>query len=110
MYATITVSQRMNVDKAESGYRTAHDRRLSLCALKEHTKAFQHGGDVIGWWRYIMHNILIAYSFSYEDGRLAQAEMGERSAPAQYLALRSEEHTSELQSLLRIAYAVFCLN
>src|SRR3546814_5125086 len=25
-------------------------------------------------------------------------------------ALRSEEHTSELQSLMRISYAVFCLN
>src|SRR3546814_8354015 len=27
----------------------------------------------------------------------------------QYLELRSEEHTSELQSLMRISYAVFCL-
>src|SRR3546814_3286463 len=26
------------------------------------------------------------------------------------LTLRSEEHTSELQSLMRISYAVFCLN
>src|SRR3546814_1233690 len=26
-----------------------------------------------------------------------------------HLALRSEEHTSELQSLMRISYAVFCL-
>src|SRR3546814_1609615 len=26
------------------------------------------------------------------------------------LLLRSEEHTSELQSLMRISYAVFCLN
>src|SRR3546814_4404417 len=26
-----------------------------------------------------------------------------------YLAARSEEHTSELQSLMRISYAVFCL-
>src|SRR3546814_7633888 len=26
------------------------------------------------------------------------------------LGLRSEEHTSELQSLMRISYAVFCLN
>src|SRR3546814_2694319 len=26
-----------------------------------------------------------------------------------YLRLRSEEHTSELQSLMRISYAVFCL-
>src|SRR3546814_9146018 len=28
---------------------------------------------------------------------------------AQELAVRSEEHTSELQSLMRISYAVFCL-
>src|SRR3546814_8292759 len=27
-----------------------------------------------------------------------------------YCNLRSEEHTSELQSLMRISYAVFCLN
>src|SRR3546814_11940861 len=27
----------------------------------------------------------------------------------QYRRLRSEEHTSELQSLMRISYAVFCL-
>src|SRR3546814_7448156 len=27
----------------------------------------------------------------------------------QYFAKRSEEHTSELQSLMRISYAVFCL-
>src|SRR3546814_7910183 len=27
----------------------------------------------------------------------------------QYLDIRSEEHTSELQSLMRISYAVFCL-
>src|SRR3546814_8512541 len=26
-----------------------------------------------------------------------------------YMCLRSEEHTSELQSLMRISYAVFCL-
>src|SRR3546814_5821485 len=28
---------------------------------------------------------------------------------AENVALRSEEHTSELQSLMRISYAVFCL-
>src|SRR3546814_4939969 len=33
-----------------------------------------------------------------------------RSAPqAPFEQLRSEEHTSELQSLMRISYAVFCL-
>src|SRR3546814_7602790 len=30
--------------------------------------------------------------------------------PAEVAASRSEEHTSELQSLMRISYAVFCLN
>src|SRR3546814_8518474 len=37
---------------------------------------------------------------------------GEIAVPicaALVFALRSEEHTSELQSLLRISYAVFCL-
>src|SRR3546814_7290050 len=29
--------------------------------------------------------------------------------PLDHLILRSEEHTSELQSLMRISYAVFCL-
>src|SRR3546814_9467024 len=29
--------------------------------------------------------------------------------PASVIAARSEEHTSELQSLMRISYAVFCL-
>src|SRR3546814_10740902 len=36
------------------------------------------------------------------------AEARERTLQRQHLA-RSEEHTSELQSLLRISYAVFCL-
>src|SRR3546814_2576875 len=31
------------------------------------------------------------------------------SFPARPPSLRSEEHTSELQSLMRISYAVFCL-
>src|SRR3546814_11079371 len=43
------------------------------------------------------------------------AGLGARAAVAQYLGVdradgqRSEEHTSELQSLMRISYAVFCL-
>src|SRR3546814_5074018 len=38
--------------------------------------------------------------------RLAEAEVGDA---ALVQAGRSEEHTSELQSLMRISYAVFCL-
>src|SRR3546814_8336009 len=40
------------------------------------------------------------------DGAEAWQLLGERGAD---LVVRSEEHTSELQSLMRISYAVFCL-
>src|SRR3546814_7002017 len=39
---------------------------------------------------------------------LADPSIGEMAQRHQ--APRSEEHTSELQSLMRISYAVFCLN
>src|SRR3546814_8076252 len=45
------------------------------------------------------------------DDRLREALLGEiigaNAAPIE--DVRSEEHTSELQSLMRISYAVFCL-
>src|SRR3546814_9054447 len=45
----------------------------------------------------------------WESLRAVAAALGEVGEPG--LALRrSEEHTSELQSLMRISYAVFCLN
>src|SRR3546814_6088445 len=40
---------------------------------------------------------------------VAEAFALERAAEAFLLPFRSEEHTSELQSLMRISYAVFCL-
>src|SRR3546814_10780964 len=41
--------------------------------------------------------------------RLAFAGLMGARAAYRYAAARSEEHTSELQSLMRISYAVFCL-
>src|SRR3546814_1083477 len=41
-------------------------------------------------------------------GRMSDMEDKESSAPKRNY--RSEEETSELQSLMRISYAVFCLN
>src|SRR3546814_4209094 len=47
------------------------------------------------------------------DGRSSGTDQYPRGARAciwvQYNEPRSEEHTSELQSLMRISYAVFCL-
>src|SRR3546814_4908292 len=39
----------------------------------------------------------------------AQREHGHFRVPPMTESVRSEEHTSELQSLMRISYAVFCL-
>src|SRR3546814_7632718 len=42
-------------------------------------------------------------------GGKARAQQRGILAFLQLLVIRSEEHTSELQSLMRISYAVFCL-
>src|SRR3546814_7644969 len=44
-----------------------------------------------------------------DDGRVAHISLRAASEAELADALRSEEHTSELQSLMRISYAVFCL-
>src|SRR3546814_8068035 len=44
-----------------------------------------------------------------EDAQLVPIHNGGPECPLLGQANRSEEHTSELQSLMRISYAVFCL-
>src|SRR3546814_4347257 len=48
-------------------------------------------------------------STSSGDTSIAANEPGSSGSHVTSLAPRSEEHTSELQSLMRISYAVFCL-
>src|SRR3546814_5889405 len=57
-------------------------------------------------------NILSWYSgyFSFGHGAFFGIGMYTSAGLAANLNWRSEEHTSELQSLMRISYAVFCLN
>src|SRR3546814_6116063 len=43
------------------------------------------------------------------DRAAGRVRLGRQLAEAQRREVRSEEHTSELQSLMRISYAVFCL-
>src|SRR3546814_12483717 len=51
-------------------------------------------------WRVALHDLSVATSGHYRRGF--------DPASGQPI-VRSEEHTSELQSLMRISYAVFCL-
>src|SRR3546814_14636122 len=56
------------------------------------------GGDLRGGVRGVLERIVIAIRLAYLDGTDFVADLDRRS----------EEHTSELQSLMRISYAVFC--
>src|SRR3546814_5346477 len=50
-----------------------------------------------------------AFPGSDRGKRIAARPRKRLQRPEQFDRLRSEEHTSELQSLMRISYAVFCL-
>src|SRR3546814_9224389 len=53
-----------------------------------------------------MKRLMLGHAFAVGIRRV-EFRIDERNARSQ--AARSEEHTSELQSLMRISYAVFCL-
>src|SRR3546814_10687994 len=72
--------------------------------------------DLGGWnWRRpVSISCRTGRSWTWRDGRRStSSRICEGLNPCRYRpisnATRSEEHTSELQSLMRISYAVFCL-
>src|SRR3546814_10226867 len=64
-------------------------------------------------WRHFQGDVILwavrwycRYPISYRD---LEEMLAERGISVDHTTIRSEEHTSELQSLMRISYAVFCL-
>src|SRR3546814_3494295 len=58
------------------------------------------------------HAIGLAWAFATTSGASAMSKPSDKPKPTHLttqFGARSEEHTSELQSLMRISYAVFCL-
>src|SRR3546814_1258969 len=79
-------------------------------------QAIQHYIADIATWQQTTELLLYYVSWLQSTGQPCgvQANMlkmvaTENAVNAADLGIRSEEHTSELQSLMRISYAVFCL-
>src|SRR3546814_10099059 len=74
------------LERPRAGLRPAHPRPVELRADRREPRSAQRAG-----------------------GALRGAAVGVRAHRRSLDRRRSEEHTSELQSLMRISYAVFCL-
>src|SRR3546814_7334208 len=95
--------------------------------LFPYTTLFRSGDDEFGrmfvglWKREVRWNRLLPSQLSSaltwwltaawvtNKSFAASVKLPSRAAASKARACRSEEHTSELQSLMRISYAVFCL-
>src|SRR3546814_10280077 len=73
------------------------ERTLFVAQSEEAIAAGAFHNDVVA---VANENVLLAHEQAFEDRADFYASLKR---------LRSEEHTSELQSLMRISYAVFCL-
>src|SRR3546814_7627613 len=83
-----------------------HDFRRSNHAMVviRHAIFPRDTASVLGIWREFIANSPVNLDYQNNDAEFANLP-GKYAAPKG----RSEEHTSELQSLMRISYAVFCL-
>src|SRR3546814_1299878 len=101
-------------DVCSSGWMTKH--RGSRSATRELAICFQHRPaacqvDLRGRASAVPDNDIATNAISVGDIDIAQRRIC-KGSPANVVGgenERSEEHTSELQSLMRISYAVFCL-
>src|SRR3546814_4747724 len=89
-------------DREDDGHRHRNDQRLAPAEEQQHDEADGDERD-----RQMLHQPVDGLV-----GFLAVVPGGDdmdRAGDEARLHPRSEEHTSELQSLMRISYAVFCL-
>src|SRR3546814_8345260 len=77
----------------------------------EHLEIYYAAPDVAGpdWAAMRAAHVEIWRQVFLEDVFVVEGMQKGRAAPGFDGGTRSEEHTSELQSLMRISYAVFCL-
>src|SRR3546814_8203716 len=111
--------ENVQVSAADRRFRDPHNRvgRRLQVGLGAFVEAFLARTVINQGFHGILHSQSFARSQSsvYEDDRqsLAREEFARHAAQDKFhgsrAPIRSEEHTSELQSLMRNSYAVFCL-
>src|SRR3546814_1301317 len=113
-YTTLFRSQR-SVDGLPRGLVVAAEFEVGESAQAEHADtAGQHFdardsivGVGVGWWPALREGFALARA-QHVHAEVAVERLQARGQ-GRGKRLRSEEHTSELQSPMRISYAVFCL-
>src|SRR3546814_6757848 len=83
------------------------DRTICYAELQDESLAAARSLFALGIGRGDRVGILLGNQPEWVVMALAASYLGATLVP---LNTRSDEHTSELQSLMRISYAVFCLN
>src|SRR3546814_8045456 len=98
--------QRLLPERPQKGV-VDDDRRPACGVGVEGVPRFRNGGDVDK----LVGGVGRAFQIDAADTteRLRPPERGVDLLSGSACRKRSEEHTSELQSLMRISYAVFCL-
>src|SRR3546814_2135277 len=87
-------------DAAKAGHRVEARRGI------DHRRTVRHAGEI----SHHHAEAMIKRDGNAEPVARAQPRANaDRRAIVEDVAVRSEEHPSELQSLMRISYAVFCL-
>src|SRR3546814_8657954 len=95
------------------GMRTGCSSRGGICLMRasapESSRLSRQCFD-LGWIHFSLgHHPASAYAFNSGFGEPCGCRLRPDPAGGTEAYRRSEEHTSELQSLMRISYAVFCL-
>src|SRR3546814_3323789 len=83
-------------------------RRVLFRSIHEFINLMDGNGELVFSDRqaHRMERAMANMEFGFGEGGYQPSEFIKRQLPQ---GTRSEEHTSELQSLMRISYAVFCL-
>src|SRR3546814_6065324 len=84
-------------------------RRARSARGKARFKAPSSSREGLGWGLSIARKADTLPAATSEQARKSRCPSRKREGSHFYSPLRSEEHTSELQSLMRFSYAVFCL-